>query len=177
MKPIRLLVALVSLVAFSPSSQAQEAVTVSFRNILRSGAFVAQFEQLDAQGAAVNLTVTPSIPNGQIGTISVVPGTRYNIRLLPDGGDGHLISGRDLVADFRARGNTPIPFNGKYDEDGRRIAVGMELADNKEIVAPRLAYPGTDDAQKKETTLTCPTCVPSCMPCECPHRSWWRWWR
>jgi hypothetical protein len=125
-------------------ASAQAAVSVSFRNVLRQGRFVAQFEQLDAQGAVVRL-VTQRVENGAIGTISVNPGTRFNIRLLPDGGGGHVFSNRDLAADAAENGRNPIDLDGRFDASGRRVAIVMRLG-VREIAAPRMEYDTADIA-------------------------------
>jgi hypothetical protein len=147
---------------YSGQLYAQPAVSVSFRNILREGGFVAQFEQLDADGAVVGLT-EQRVENGAIGTISVVPGTRFNLRLLPDGGGGHVRANRDLAADFAANGNNPIDLEGKFDATGRRIAILMHIG-AKTIVLPRMEYGMAGYAEQCET----PSCT--CLPadaCKC----------
>lgn len=124
-------------------ARAQTAVPVSFRNILRQGGITAQFEQLDAQGVVVGLT-QQRIGNGAIGTITVRPGTRFNIRVLPDGGGGHVFTNRDLANDSKDNAGDPLDLDGKFDPvTGRRIAIAMRIG-SKEIVAPRMEYGGTE---------------------------------
>jgi hypothetical protein len=146
---LRLIIGLLGLAIFCLESVAQQqAVTVTFRNILGTGeSFIAQIEQHDAQGAVVNIT-KQTVANGALGSISVIPGTRYTIRELPSGGGGHTHAWRDLAADFAANKNRPLPLNGKYDETGRRIAMGLVVGD-KEIIAPRMEYPGTEGVAKE----------------------------
>jgi hypothetical protein len=143
MPRVKILFAALTLTAWCQSSQAQpNAVTVAFRNELKGVAFAAVLEQLDANGVVVNVTTQGIGVNG-IGTTAVLPGTFYNVRILPSDGGGFVFTNRDLAKEFSDNGNNPLEFEGRFDARGKRIAVIMHIG-KKTISAPRMEYPGMD---------------------------------